>query len=179
MGLNNSFTYKDFDLNFFFTANLGNKVFNQLTISQTYSGNNTNYFKSVLDYARVEYLDPNGSRTDVDNAYVSNPTTKIPGLRNDNTNENLRPSDLFIEDGSFMRCKNITLGYRFPEKLLSKANMHALRIYATVSNAFTITKYSGMDPEIGSWNPLQAGWDGGYYPQPRTFTFGVNLNLTK
>jgi hypothetical protein len=178
-GFNNSFNYKNFDLNIFFSANLGNKVFNQLTISQTYPRNNTNYFKSVLNYARVEYKDPNASHTDVNNAFVSNPNTTIPGLRNDNTNENLRPSDLFIEDGSFIRCKNITLGYRLPEQLLSKAHIHALRIYATVSNAFIITKYSGMDPEIGSWNPLQAGWDGGYYPQPRTYTLGVNLNLTK
>lgn len=178
-GLNNSFNYKDFDLNFFLSANLGNKVLNQLTISQTYSGNNTNYFRSVLDYARVEYVDPNGAHDDVNNAYVSNPGTTIPGLRNDNTNENLRPSNLYIENGSFIRCKNITLGYRLPEKLLSRAHVHALRVYATVANAFIITKYSGMDPEIGSWNPLQAGWDGGYYPQSRTFTFGVNLNLTK
>jgi TonB-dependent starch-binding outer membrane protein SusC len=178
-GFNNSFNYKNFDLNIFLSANLGNKVFNQLTISQTYPRNNTNYFKSVLNYARVEYKDPNASRTDINNAYVSNSNTTIPGLRNDNTNENLRPSDLFIEDGSFIRCKNITLGYRLPEQLLSKAHIHALRIYATVSNAFIITKYSGMDPEIGSWNPLQAGWDGGYYPQPRTYTLGVNLNLTK
>lgn len=178
-GFNNSFTYKDFDLNIFLSGSWGNKVFNQLTISQTYPRNNTNYFKSVMDYARVEYVDPNGSLTDVNNAYVSNPNTKITGLRNDNTNENLRPSDLFIEDGSFIRCKNITLGYRFPERILSKVHVHALRVYATVSNAFIITNYSGMDPEIGSWNPLQAGWDGGYYPQPRVFTFGVNLNLTK
>lgn len=178
-GFNNSFTYKNFDLNIFFSGSYGNKVFNQLTISQTYPGNNTNYFKSVLGYARVAYVDPNGSHSDVNNAYVSNPNTKIVGLRNDNTNENLRPSDLYIENGSFIRCKNITLGYRVPEKLLSKAHIHALRVYATVSNAFIITNYSGMDPEIGSWNPLQAGWDGGYYPQPRTFTFGVNLNLTK
>jgi len=178
-GFNNSFNYKNFDLNIFFSGNLGNKVLNQLTISQAYSGNNTNYFKSVLNYARVEYKDPNAPRNDVNNAYVSNPNTTIPGLRNDNTAENLRPSDLYIEDGSFIRCKNITLGYRLPEKLLSKAHIRALRVYATVSNAFIITNYSGMDPEIGSWNPLQAGWDGGYYPQPRTFTFGVNLNLTK
>jgi TonB-dependent starch-binding outer membrane protein SusC len=86
---------------------------------------------------------------------------------------------LYIEDGSFIKCKNITLGYRVPDRILAKARMHALRIYATVSNAFIITKYSGMDPEIGSWNPLQAGWDGGYYPQPRTYTFGVSLNLNK
>lgn len=178
-GLNNFFSYKNVDLNFFFSSSLGNKVFNQLTISQTNPQNNANYFKSALNYARIEYVDPNGSPTNFYNAFVTNPYTKIVGLRNDNTNENNRPSDLFIEDGSFIKCKNITLGYRVPEKLLSKAHMQSLRLYITVTNAFTITKYSGMDPEIGSWNPLQAGWDGGYYPQPRTFTFGANLNLTK
>ncbi len=179
LGFNNSFTYKNFDLNVFLSSSLGNKVFNQLLISQTNPQNNTNYFRTVMDYARVEYKEPGASPANFHNAYVSNPNTKIVGLRNDNTNENSRPSDLFIEDGSFIRCKNITLSYRFPGKLLSKAHIHALRVYMTVSNAFIITNYSGMDPEIGSWNPLQAGWDGGYYPQPRTFTIGANLNFTR
>lgn len=179
LGFNNSFSYKNFDLNVFFSSNVGNKVFNQLLISQTNPQNNTNYFRSVLDYAQVAYKDPNESTANIYNAYVTNPNTKIPGLRNDNTNENGRPSDLFIEDGSFIRCKNISLGYRVPETLLKKAHVHALRFYVTVSNAFMITNYSGMDPEIGSWNPLQAGWDNGYYPQSRTFTIGANLNLTR
>ncbi|MCH5686272.1 TonB-dependent receptor [Niabella sp. W65] len=123
--------------------------------------------------------DPNGSATDFNNFYVTNPHTTIVGLRNDNTNENSRPSDLFIEDGSFIRCKTISLGYRVPEKLLSKIHVNTCRVYATMSNAFIITKYTGMDPEIGSWNPLQAGWDNGYYPQPRVFTVGVNISLNK
>lgn len=178
-GFNNSFTYKNFDLNIFFSSSVGNKVFNQLLISQTNPQNNTSYFRSVLGYAQVAYKDPKESTANIYNAYVKNPDTKIPGLRNDNTNENGRPSDLFIEDGSFIKCKNISLGYRVPEALLAKAHIHALRFYVTVSNAFMITKYSGMDPEIGSWNPLQAGWDNGYYPQSRTFTIGANLNLTR
>ncbi|HWB93026.1 MAG TPA: hypothetical protein VG605_14280, partial [Puia sp.] len=73
----------------------------------------------------------------------------------------------------------ITLGYRLPEKLLSVIHVQSLRFYGTVTNPFVITKYSGMDPEIGSWNPLQAGWDNGYYPQPRTFTLGLNIGFTK
>ncbi|MCS3796195.1 SusC/RagA family TonB-linked outer membrane protein [Niastella sp. OAS944] len=178
-GFNNSVTYKNFDLNVFFSASLGNKVLNQLLITQTNPQNNTSYFRSVLDFAQVAYIDPKESTSNIYNAYVKNPNTKIPGLRNDNTNENDRPSDLFIEDGSFIKCKNISLGYRVPEALVKKAHVHALRFYVTVSNAFMITKYSGMDPEIGSWNPLQAGWDNGYYPQSRTFTIGANLNLTR
>jgi hypothetical protein len=57
--------------------------------------------------------------------------------------------------------------------------MNAVRVYFNVTNAFIITKYSGMDPEIGSWNPLLSGVDGGFYPQPRVFTIGANLALTK
>jgi TonB-linked SusC/RagA family outer membrane protein len=178
-GFGNTFTYKNFDLNVFFTADLGNKVLNELDISQTYPGNNTNYFTSVLNYARLALINPNGSSSDINNVYVTNPNTSIVGLRNDNTNDNNRPSTLFIQNGSFLRCKNITLGYRLPESLLSKVALHSLRVYGTVTNPFIFTKYHGMDPEIGSWNPLQAGWDNGYYPQPRVFTLGLNVGFSK
>jgi len=176
-GFNNTFTYKNFDLNVFFSGSYGNKIFNQLKVSQTDPGNNSSYFSSILDYARLGLVDPNGSATDVNNVYVINPNTTIVGLRNDNTNGNNRPNSLFIEDGSFIKCKNITLGYRLSEKLLSKIHIRSVRVYGTVTNAFIITKYSGMDPEIGSWNPLAAGWDNGYYAQPRVFTLGANITL--
>lgn len=178
-GLGNSFAYKNFDLNVFFSFNYGNKVFNTLQVSQSNSQNNTAYFTSVLDYAHLAMVNPQGSSTDVNNVYVTNPNTTVVGLRQDNTNGNSRPSDLFLEDGSFIRCKNITLGYRLTDHILSKISVHSLRVYANVSNAFIITKYKGMDPEVGSWNPLQAGWDGGNYPQPRIFTIGANLTFNK
>ena len=100
-------------------------------------------------------------------------------LRNDNTNVNNRNSDLYVEDGSFLRCKTISLGYTVSDKLLQKAHVGSLRVYVNVSNAFLITNYKGMDPEIGGWNPLEAGYDNGYYPQPRIFTIGANLQLNK
>lgn len=178
-GINNTFSYKNFDLNIFFSGSVGNKVFNQLSISQTNPLNNTAYFTAALNYAKLGLKDPAGSATDVDNVYVTNPGTRIVGLRNDNTNNNNRPSNLFIEDGSFLRCKNITLGYRLPQNILSKVHLQSVRVYATVSNAFLITNYSGMDPEIGSWDPLQAGWDSGYYPQPRIFTIGASIAFSK
>jgi len=176
-GIGNTFTYKNFDLNFFFSGNYGNLNFNQLAVSQTNSQNNTAYFKQVLNYAHLALVNPQGSASDVNNVYVSNPNTIVVGLRNDNTAGNSRASNLYLEDGSFLRCKNITLGYRLPEHILSKIYVHSLRVYCNVSNVFIITKYTGMDPEIGSWNPLQRGWDGGYYPQPRVFTFGANITL--
>jgi len=178
-GFNNSFTYKNFDLNVFFSGSYGNKVFNQLRVSQTSSQNNTAYFTDVLNYAKLALINPQGSSSDVNNVYVTNPNTTVVGLRNDQTNYNDRPSNLWIEDASFLRCKNITLGYRLPESVLSKIFVHSLRVYANVSNVFVITKYKGMDPEIGGWNPLQVGWDGGNYPLPRVFTIGANLTFSK
>jgi TonB-linked SusC/RagA family outer membrane protein len=176
-GINNTFTYKNFDLNIFFSGSYGNKVFNQMAIPENDPGNHGTFFTSVLNYAKLGLVDPNGSASDVNNVYVTNPNTTIVGLRNDNTNSNNRPNSLMIEDASFLRCKNITLGYRLPESLLSKISVHSVRVFATVANAFVITKYKGMDPEIGSWNPLQAGWDGGYYPQPRVVTIGANITV--
>jgi TonB-linked SusC/RagA family outer membrane protein len=176
-GINNTFTYKNFDLNIFFSGSYGNKVFNQMGIPENDPQNNGTFFTSVLNYAHLALLDPNGSASDVNNVYVTNPNTTIVGVRNDNTNRNNRPNSLMIEDASFLRCKNITLGYKFSDKLLSKISVHSVRVFATVANAFVITKYKGMDPEIGSWNPLQAGWDGGYYPQPRVVTIGANIAL--
>lgn len=178
-GINNSFTYKNFDLNFFFSGDYGNKVFNQMAIQQTNPIASTAYFTSVLNYARLALINPAGSASDVNNVYVTNPNTTIVGLRNDVTNDNTRSSNLYIQDGSFLKCKNITLGYHLPENLLSKIYVHSVRVYATVTNVFTITKYKGMDPEIGSWNPLQAGWDSGYYPQPRVYTIGANITFNK
>jgi TonB-linked SusC/RagA family outer membrane protein len=179
-GINNSFTYKNFDLDIFFSGSYGNKVYNQLAVSQTNSQNNTSYFTAVLNYAKYALINPNGSSSDVNNVYISNPNTSIPGLRNDNTtNDNNRNSSLWVQDASYLRCKNITLGYRFPERILSKISVQSLRVYANVSNAFVITKYKGMDPEIGSWDPLSAGVDGGNYPQPRVFTIGANLTFNK
>jgi len=179
LGFNNSFSYKNFDLNVFFSANIGNKVLNGLRINGDNPGTSFGYLRSLTNYARLGLIDPNGSDTDINNVYVINPDTRIVGIRNDNTNDNNRISDRYIEDGSFLRCKNISLGYSFPEKLLSKIHVPNLRVYLNVSNAFVITKYTGMDPEIGSWDPLNAGMDNGFYPQPRVFTVGANIALTK
>lgn len=179
IGFNNSFSYRNFDLNIFFNANIGNKVFNRLRVNGEFPGTSFGYLRSLMNYAKLELIDPNGSATDINNVYVSNPDTRIPGIRNDNTNDNNRFSDKFIEDGSFVRCKNISLGYTFPVKLLEKIHIKSLRAYMNVSNAFIITNYSGMDPEIGSWDPLNAGVDYGFYPQPRVYTIGVNIHLNK
>lgn len=177
LGLNNTFTYKNFDLNIFFTANIGNKVYNVTRKDHENPQGNTTYFKGLSNYAKLALVDPNGSASDVNNVYVTNPDTKIFGLRNDNTNGNDRVTDLYLEDASFVKCKNVSLGYTFSSSLTRRLRLKSLKVYASASNVFTITNYSGMDPEIGSWDPKTAGVDDGYYPQPRIITFGLNLSL--
>lgn len=179
LGFNNTFTFKGFDLTVFMSANLGNKVLNQLKISGTNPNQNFGYFKDVLNYAKIGMIDPSGSKTDVNNFYVTNPSTNIIRITQGSGNDNQRISDRYIEDGSFLKCKTIALGYTVPTRLLAKIHINSLRLYASVTNVFTITKYTGYDPEVGSYNPLLAGVDNGFYPQARVFTFGANILLNK
>lgn len=178
LGLGNTFRYKGINLNIFFSASIGNKVVNEMRIKGEYPSTQYGFLKALKNYAVLALKDPTGSDSDVNNVYVTNPNTTIVGLRNTNGgNQNQRFSDKYVEDGSFIRCKNITLGYTFPKELLGKIHLENLRVYANVTNAFLITKYTGMDPEVGSWNPLRAGIDSGFYPQARTFTLGLNIGL--
>ena len=161
------------------SSNIGNKVYNQISVGATNPNQNFGYFKSVANYSRIGYIDPAGSKTDINNAYIINSSTNIVRISQSSGNDNQRFSDRYVEDGSFIRCKTIAIGYTFPKNLLAKAHLGSLRVYANVSNVFTITKYSGYDPEVGSYDPLLAGVDYGFYPQPRVFTFGANVSLNK
>lgn len=178
IGFNNSLSIRNFDFSIFFSANIGNEVLNTLRITGENPNSSFGYLKALNNYAKLGLIDPAGSATDIDNVYVINPETNIPGVRNDNTNGNSRTTDKYIEDGSFIRCKTISLGYNLTDKrLLEKMRMSAFRVYLNVSNAFILTNYKGMDPEIGSWDPISAGIDSGFYPQPRVYTVGLSLSL--
>ena len=178
-GINNTFSYKNFDLTVFMTGDYGNKIFNQLKVNAENPNQNFGYFKSVLDYAKIAMVNAAGSSSDINNVYISNPSTNIVRISQSSGNQNQSFSDKYVEDGSFLKCKSIALGYNFSEKVLSKIHLRSLRVYANATNVFTITKYSGYDPEIGSWNPFSAGVDNGYYAQPRVFTIGANISLNK
>ena len=82
-----------------------------------------------------------------------------------------------VEDGSYFRIQNISLGYNLPRTLLNRVNISNLKIYATVQNLYTFTKYSGYDPELGSFNNniRYMNVDDGHYPNPRTWTIGANV----
>jgi hypothetical protein len=87
------------------------------------------------------------------------------------------PSSAWIEDGSYLKLKNITVGYTFPSSVINKITASKLRVYVSAQNLFTVTKYSGLDPEIGmqNGNATQNGVDNGTYPSSRYFTVGLNL----
>ncbi len=108
-------------------------------------------------------------------------SNKIPRFTSEGaaTTDNWLASDLYVKDGSYLRLKNITLGYTLPERWTSKAFVSRLRVYVTATNLLTFTKYDGFDPEIssGSVDNVSLGLDKGVYPQSRVFYFGVNLNF--
>jgi len=181
-GINNTLTYKDFSLTIFFNGNYGNKILNYETSKHGDPNGGGNYFSSVLNYARIGLLDPNGVATDPNNLYVTN-NTNVPAIRIAG-NPNTAVSSRFIENGSFLRLKNLNIGYNIPKNLTSKWKINSLRVYVSATNLFTITKYTGYDPEIGSalgssggTNSLTTGIDYGHYPSPRFYTFGFNAAL--
>ena len=144
-----------------------------LDFSVTANGQTGN--KIVQSYRNVGSATANYTTQILDRWTGEGTSNKIPRVTN--TNVNYQFSDLFIQDGDFLRISNITLGYDF-SRLLRQKWLSQARLYFQVQNAFTFTKYDGMDPEIGyGMDGWVSGVDLGYYPRPRTFLFGVNLKF--
>lgn len=178
-GFGNTFSYKGFDLTLQFSGSYGNDILNYNRRLLEITGSTANSLKSVMNYARVEMIDPNGP-DDVRNYHVTNPETIMPRLYTESgANVNNRISDAYIEDGSYIRLQNVSLSYTFPKKWISKLYLTNLKLYVNVQNLFTITNYKGYDPEVGSlWgNALMNGVDYNRYPSPRIYTFGVNVSF--
>ncbi|MBF6628424.1 MAG: TonB-dependent receptor, partial [Proteiniphilum sp.] len=139
---------------------------------------NNNLLKTVLDYAKVDRIDPNGP-DDFRNLHLVGGDRRIPRLSASTSNGNNRVSDLYIEDGSFLRIQNISFGYTLPKRWVSKLALDNVRLYTNLQNVYTWTKYRGYDPEIGYMygDALMSGLDYGRYPSPRIYTFGINLSF--
>jgi hypothetical protein len=104
----------------------------------------------------------------------------MPRLNGSDDNNTNRTSDRFVEDGSYIRLKNLTLGYNIPERFVAPLGIQALKVYFSGQNLWTKTDYSGADPEIGqvtSLNYLSRGVDIGTYPQAQIYTFGVKVQF--
>ncbi|MEQ8422957.1 MAG: TonB-dependent receptor [Arenibacter algicola] len=161
-GFNNNMSYKGFDFNFFFQGVYGNDVFNRarsLIIGRD---------------GRIPY----GTSAELRNTWTaSNTSAPLPSLNATNTQSQ---SSEFIEDGSFLRLKNISLGYTLRDfDALEAIGAESLRLYVSAQNLFTITNYSGLDPEVsnGGENDRLAGVDIGALPTSKTFTLGLNLRF--
>lgn len=178
-GFGNTFSWKGFDLTVQFSGSYGNKVMNYNRRFLEITGSTSNLLTSVLDYARVEKIDPDGP-DDFRNYHVTNTGTIMPRLYTDSSdNKNNRVSDAYVEDGSFIRLQNISLSYTFPKKWLKGLFLENVKLYCNIQNLHTWSKYKGYDPEVGSLygNALLNGVDYGRYPSPRIYTFGLNVSF--
>ena len=191
-GWTNTFTYKNFDLSIFLNGSVGNKVLNYNAITLTHMNSAwTNQLRSVSDRAQLVPIDPDKQYDgtgniynwydDITNVKVANSGTKTPRATTSDPNDNDRISDRYVEDGSYLRIKNITLGYSLPKSLLKKAKIENVRAYVNIQNLYTFTKYSGYDPEVGASTQdsqgLTYGLDNGRYPSPTLYSFGVSLTF--
>ena len=161
-GLNLAFTYKNFDLSTFIYGSQGNDIFN----------NNkwwVDFWPSFQGQKSQDLLYNSWTPT--------NTGATVPKASNkSNFSTNTVSSSYYLEDGSFTRMKNLQLGYTLPESVLSRIKVKSLRVYVQGINLFTLTKYSGLDPEIGGGDTA-FGVDAGNYPNVKQFIFGLNITL--
>lgn len=154
-GFNMGFNYKSFDFAADFNGTYGNEIYNakKQTRFNTY-----NFETSYLDRWTGEG--------------TSNTEPRVT-----NGGHNYEVSDRFVEDGSFLRLRNIQLGYNFSELALNKFKLQNFRVYVSGTNVFTLTKYSGYTPEIGGGSVIGTGYDSGLYPVARTFNLGISASF--
>lgn len=158
--------YKNFDLSIFFQGVRGNKIFNATR---------------VITEGMVRFFN---AGTQVLNAWTpTNTNTNIPRAISSDPNQNARPSTRFLEDGSYLRLKNVMLGYNLPASSLQSLThgvVKNFRIYVSAQNILTFTDYSGFDPEVGNRTPnssLTNGIDFAVYPQPKAFQLGIQVGF--
>lgn len=196
-GWTNTFRYKDFDLSIFINGSVGNKVYNYIRMKlDAMKSVWQNQSSTVLGRSHITAIDPNKDYSngykghnanmvynwydDIDNVQVTNPTS-IPAAHLNDPNENTRVSDRYIENGSYLRVKNITLGYTFPKQWVKHIGLENLRLSCNIQNLWTITGYKGYDPEIGAstsdMNGYVYGLDNGRYPSPTVYSFGLNVTF--
>ena len=154
-GLSLTASWKNFDLNMLWAGSIGNDIFDATR--------------------RLDLRYVNLPQKMINRWHDEGTSNTMPRFTWTNDNDNYRASDLYIHDGSYLRLKNIQLGYTLPQMLTRKVFINSLRFYIAVENFITITSYKGLEPEISYGT--QSGIDRGYYPQSRTFTIGANIKF--
>ena len=178
-GLNNTFTYKNFDMSVFFTFSYGAEVLNATKLTNTQAAKTVyNVLDQVNSSNRWMTIDSKGAIiTDPQELAALNAGKSVAAIYD------LEQGDKYIhswaiEDASYLRLSNLTIGYNFPKKWIRKASIQNLRLYATGSNLFVLTPYSGFDPEVSTkGNALTPGVDFGAYPRSRSYVFGLNVTF--
>lgn len=161
-GFNNDISYKNFTLNVFFQFSYGNDVYSNLNMMRNWVFAYNNVSTDALNRWREQ----------------GDVTTYPRPIRNDPLgNEYNRVSDRWIEDGSYLRLKTVSLSYNVPTSIVRKLNIRRLKAYVTADNLITWTRYTAYDPDVSSYSGLQLGVDDGSYPQSRTFIFGLNVEF--
>jgi TonB-linked SusC/RagA family outer membrane protein len=162
-GINLRFTYKGFDLETYMYTSIGNKIFN---VSKWF----TDFYPSFTGAAVSSRVK--------DSWLPDRTNTETPIFEStSNFSTNTQANSFYVEDGSFFRMQNVTIGYTLPGNLLSKIRMQKLRVFASTNNLFTVTKYQGLDPGVGGSADTNFGIDLGNYPITRSYTVGINLGF--
>jgi len=171
-GINNTLSYKGFDLNLFFTWSYGNMILN-----------NTRAFLETTSIPTTQAVIQNTTRERWEGRWLRpGDNAAFRGFDPSNTYSAVgsRISDFYLEDGSHLKLRTMSVGYNLPRELMKKLKMNAARFYVNGNNLFIITNYTGYDPEVNHNNigtNIQIGYDNGTYPQGRSFVFGLNVTL--
>lgn len=155
MGFNIQFNYGNFDFSAYTFASVGNDMIR-------------NYERNLPDANRLNYV--------LDRWTGEGTSNSVPRVTTGATGNNVF-SDFYVEDASYIRLQTIQLGYSLPSQFIEKAGISKVRIYATANNLLTLTKYKGFDPGASNGAPIGSGIDYGFYPVPKTFIFGLNVNF--
>ena len=162
-GSNLELSYKGIDIGALLYLSKGNEIYN--------------FTKWWTDFW-PSYSGPKSKRLLYDSWTENNKSAAVPKASNtSNFSTNTQNSSYYVEDGSFLRFKSLQLGYSFDERFLSKIRISSLRLYVQAVNLFTITKYSGLDPELGDYEGNAFGIDNGNYPNVRQVSFGLQLGI--
>lgn len=162
-GLNFTLGYKGFDLSAYFYTSIGNEIWNQ---SKWF----TDFYPSFQGAAMSERMKNAWTPTNLD---ATTPVLE----KTSNFSTNSVANSFYVEDGSYLRLQNVTLGYTLPSTLLEKWKLERLRVFASANNLFTLTGYEGLDPQVGGDADLTFGIDVGNYPITKGYTFGLNLSF--
>jgi len=161
-GLNNRLAWKGLSLTFFFQFSYGNDIYNGTRVYLESMKGSDNQFATVLD----RWTEP-GDITD------------IPRATNSDRNENNRHSSRFVEDGSYLKLKNLRLGYSLPSSITNRLKINRMEVYAVAQNIWVLTNYSGMDPEVNyaGQDVTRLGTDFFTYPQAKSLSFGISMSF--